>query len=175
MAKSASAVSTFLSELSEKLRPLLARDIAEIVELKKKECGEGCDPRIYGWDRVYYTKKLAEEKFKVDHEKLREYFPLSVVKDGLLEIYQGLLGVKFEKDPAVPTWHEDVECYKVTDSSDHTLIGWFFLDLYPREGKYGHAACFGLQSACEIEEGNWQHPLAACVCNFTKPSEGTNS
>eukprot|EP00949_MAST-11_sp_MAST-11-sp1_P005036 g5036.t1 len=171
MAKSAAAVSSFLSELSEKLRPLLTRDIAEIVELKKRECGEGCDAQIHGWDRVYYSKKLAEEKFNVDHEKLREYFPLSVVKEGLLDIYQGLLGLTFEEDKSIGTWCDDVECYKVTDSNDETLIGWFFLDLYPRDGKYNHAACFGLQSACEVEEGKWQHPVAACVCNFTKPSE----
>ncbi|KAJ1469010.1 hypothetical protein T484DRAFT_1853313 [Baffinella frigidus] len=56
-------------------------------------------------------------------------------------------------------WHPDVEqyevydakseafmgCYEVYDAKSEAFMGFFFLDLYPREGKYGHAAVFGLQ------------------------------
>lgn len=89
----------------------------------------------------------------------------------MLDIYQELLGLKFE--PALElekaAWHEDVKAFKVTDAGSKEMVGYFYMDSHPREGKYGHAACFGLQSACEYR-GKWQVPVAAAVCNFPKPT-----
>ena len=48
------------------------------------------------------------------------------------------------------------------------------MDLHPRDGKYGHAACFGLQPACDRTAADgttvWQPPVAAAVCNFPAPA-----
>ena len=57
------------------------------------------------------------------------------------------------------------------NAADDAMVGYFYLDMHPREGKYGHAACWGLQPACTLPGGARQLPISACVCNFTKPTE----
>merc|ERR1711871_585048 len=87
----------------------------------------------------------------------------------VLEMYQSLLGLVFSKMEGVKLWHDEIEMYQVRDAGDDgSVVGYFFLDLHPREGKYGHAACFGLQPGCVMEDGGWQVPCAAMVANFTK-------
>jgi len=172
MSGGAAKVKSFLSELGEKLKPLLQSDLNALKELK---AADGCDPdcQLHAWDRSFYCKKLEETKYQVDHEELKKYFPLEVVTQGLLGIYQELLGLNFEQDLDLQkdAWHEEVKAFKVTDVQTQELVGFFYMDMHPREGKYGHAACFGLQPACELG-GAWQVPVAAAVCNFPKSTSG---
>ena len=178
MSGGAAAVSSFLGELATKLTPLLEADLAELNALKARVEGAGAGP-IASYDRTFYCKKLEEEKYNVDHEALKAYFPLGAVQAGLLAIYQELLGLTFALDEALTAaaWHEDVMAFAVCDGASGEYVGTFYLDMHPREGKYGHAACFGLQPACEVPapgggggEYVWQSPVAACVCNFPKPT-----
>jgi thimet oligopeptidase len=177
MSKTPEKVAAFLGDLGTKLKPLLQSDLRELEKLKQAEVGagaegDGADARIAAYDRSYYQKKLEEGKFSVDHEALKQYFPLEVVTDGLLSIYQELLGLVFTRDESVEkaAWHEDVVAYAVSDRQSEEAVGIFYMDLHPREGKYGHAACFGLQPACVDHRGKWQQPVAAAVCNFPKPT-----
>ncbi|CAE8722725.1 unnamed protein product [Polarella glacialis] len=173
MCGGAAKVKSFLSELGAKLQPLLASDLEALRALKQAD-GAPADCQINAWDRSFYCKRLEETKHQVDHEELKKYFPLEVVTEGLLGIYQELLGLKFESDSelAKSAWHEDVQAFKVTDAASNVLVGYFYMDMHPRDGKYGHAACFGLQPGCDYK-GSWQVPVAAAVCNFPKPSADT--
>ena len=89
-----------------------------------------------------------------------------------LYMYQELLGLTFERDEALEknAWHPDVKAMRVTDSESTELVGFFYMDMHPRDGKYGHAACFGLQPGCATRSG-WRHPVAAAVCNFPQGSD----
>ena len=174
MAKGARQAMEFLQDLNGKLKPLRDRDLQLFRKLKQKEeGGEGGagDTTIELSDYSYLTNLVEKELFSLDHEALRAYFPLSSVLDGMLEVYQVVLGLTFRPVPQAHTWHPDVTLYAVTDTDTGDDVGYFYLDLYPREGKYGHAACFTLQSGALGR----QVPVAACVCNFTKPTKGTPS
>ncbi|ORY48950.1 zincin [Rhizoclosmatium globosum] len=173
MAKSPETVQSFLKDLNKKLQPLLDSDLAELLALKKrtKEArGEPFDGKLNQWDMGYYLNLIEKEKYQVDHEEIKRYFPIHIVTKGLFEIYQRLLSLKFRQVEDAEVWHEDVKMYAVHNSSDDSLVGYFYMDLHPRDGKYGHAAVFGLQPQAE-----GQLPVCALVANFSKPTATTPS
>jgi len=175
MAKNPANIKKFLDELNEKLVPVAKKELEVLLEIKKEECerlGLPFDNKINGWDFRYYANLVEERDYSVNHEVVQQYYPLEVVSKGMLELYENLLGLRFEKIPTTTddVWQEDVELFTVYDRDSNTLIGHFYLDLFPREGKYGHAACFGLQPGCVRPDGTRQTSVAACVANFTKPT-----
>ena len=93
----------------------------------------------------YYANQIELNDYKVDTAKLKEYFPLETVINGVLDIYQTLLGLKFTKLDNPEVWHDEVSLHQVNDAATGETLGYFFMDLHPRDGKYGHAAMWDLQ------------------------------
>jgi thimet oligopeptidase len=175
MAKSPEKVKAFLEDLATKLDALWEKEILVLKKYKEEDCKENgvpYDGEIHAYD-VPYLKNLVEEKdYQVDQNEVKKYFALGAVTDELLAIYQELLGLKFVevKDPEV--WHEEVRLFEVYNAGGGAdLVGMFYMDMHPREGKYSHAACFGLQPGCTLPDGRRQIPVAAGVMNFSKPTE----
>lgn len=173
MARSAANVRRFLTELAEKLQPLWAKEKKVLLELKEEECkrqGIPFDGELHAWDVAFYKNLVEERHYKVDQEKLRAYFPLDVVMKGLFSIYELLLTLKFEEIENPALWHPEARMFKVTDGETNQLLGYFFMDLFPREGKFSHFCNFPLQACCRLKDGSRQVGVVAVVCNFPKPT-----
>ena len=67
-------------------------------------------------------------------------------------------------------WHEEVSLHSVRDARSGLTLGYFFMDLHPRDGKYGHAAMWDLQPGSLDRHGRRQKAVAAMVCNFPRPT-----
>jgi len=168
MPKTPDVVWKFEADFRAALKDKMARENQELLDLKSKLTGKPATEINY-WELHYLENKLAEEKYALDDQKIREYFELNNVIDGLFTISQTIYGLKFQEVPNPSVWHPDVTMYSVTDKDTGKLLGYFYFDLFPRENKYSHAAHFGIAKGMATPEG-YQHPIAALVCNFPKPT-----
>ncbi|MCI4365930.1 MAG: Zn-dependent oligopeptidase [Thermoplasmata archaeon] len=165
------AVRTFLDRVANVLRQPATADLARFLARKRED--EPSAERLELWDSSlfgegYYDGKLRAEEFGVDTKLLRAYLPYGQVRDGLFALCEELFGVHFHRLPSDGLWHPSVEAYDVT--LGNAPLGRFFLDLVPREGKFSHAACFGIRDGIL----GLRLPQSALVCNFldaTGPAE----
>ena len=169
MAKNPQNVWEFENDLKSKLRPKGEMDIAEMLVIKSNRTGTEATT-IDVWEAGFYEQLLLKEKYNLDAEEVRQYFEFNNVTEGLFTVYQRLFNVRFKKvkDPSV--WHGDVLMYEVYDGATKELIGRFYLDMFPRANKYGHAAAFSVTMGKLTEKG-YQKPTTALVCNFPKPTK----
>ena len=170
MAKDPKVVAAFISRLRKKLKILGVDELETLKALKLVLEGRGSDDRINAWDWRYYDNQLKKTKYSVDSDKIKEYFPADNVTERMLDVYQKLLGVKFRRVEDAALWHPDIKLYEIADTAGGGPIGYFYMDLFPREGKYKHAAAFPLILGRQLPDGRYQHPVAAIVANFNKPT-----
>ncbi|TBU62281.1 metallopeptidase MepB [Dichomitus squalens] len=175
MVKNAKGVKEFLTDLEQKLRPVGIKNRDILLALKKEEHdqkGLPFDHEFYLWDYRYYDRKFVEQSLNLDDSLVKEYFPVSKVVPAILDIYQNLLGVKFVEIKG-ETWHPDVQVFAVweKDAKDESgFVGYCYLDLFPRESKYSHAAVWPLLPGYEKPDGTRSYPLTAMVANLAKPT-----
>jgi thimet oligopeptidase len=117
---------------------------------------------------------LMRDKYAVDQNKIKEYFPMASVIQGVLDVYQTVLNLEFKKPNKLNVWHEDVQQYVVVDKTNGKTLGVFYLDLYPREGKFKHYAVFDFMDR-RVKDGKELLPICAMVSNYEKPTKGKPS
>jgi len=169
MAGTAERASAFLEDLGKGLEPKLAEELGQFQAMKARDTG---DPRavIRFWDWRYYENQLKKEKYSVDNEGLRVFFPFDRVRAGMFEIYERIFGLRFEPLRNPDPWYEGVELYAARDAATDEPLGLFFLDNFPREGKYNHFAQFGIVKGKRLADGRYRRPVVALVCNFAPPT-----
>ena len=152
----------FMDGLKAAVLPAAKKDLEDV-------CHVATLPQpLQPWDFSYYAEKLKQQRYAFDSEVLRPYFPLDAVRVGIFGLYGRLYGLRFEEDPAIPVYHEDVKVYRVFDGNRE--MGTLYLDMHPRPSK---------RSGAWMTEFRGQHgnvrPQIQVVCNFSKPTTDTPS
>jgi thimet oligopeptidase len=171
MAKTPEAVMEFIGRVRGKLEGKAADERRELLDLKNSMEGKASDGVLNPWDVNYYSNQRMKQKYSVDQESLRRYFPTDRVVSGAMEVYQKVLGVRFEEMPGAKTWHPDAKGYRVVDSKSGEVLGEFLLDLYPRQGKFTHAMVTEIVPSYERKDGSYRLPISAMVSNMEKPTK----
>ena len=171
MAKTPNRVFDFMNDLRDKLRPLRVKEFDAFKQLKADELGIPIESvEMVLADLFYYHEMLMREKYAVDQNKVKQYFPMDTVVEGVLQVYQKVLNLEFVENMNPNSWHDDVTEYKVIDKVTGTPLGVFYLDLYPRDGKFKHYAVFTILNR-RIKDGEVLLPITSMVANFQKPTE----
>lgn len=168
MAKSNIKVFEFLEHISACLTDSATKELSALKELKKKE--EGDSP--FGIeDLLYYLKRIEEHKFFVDFGDIDQYFPVNLVLSGIFKIFEDLFGIRFDEISEAVVWHSEVRLFSAWDLTSNDILGYFYLDMYSRKGKYGHTCVLTLQNGSISSSGVRQIPLALLVCQLRKGAD----
>jgi thimet oligopeptidase len=170
MSKKGDTAKKFISDLVAGIQPKFDAEIAELRKLKVEETKDP-NAQINIWDWRYYQNQLKKKAFTVDTEALRVYFPFERVLEGMFNIYQDIFGLKFTKILVPEKWVDDLQLFMVTDSASGQPLGMFYLDMFPREGKFNHFAEFGIIPGKLLPNGKYQRPTVALLCNFPPPQK----
>ncbi len=175
MADDVPAVEALLEELRAAAYPAAQQELADLRACAQRhgahEAGD-----LAPWDLPFWSEKLRKERFDLDQEALRPWFPLPQVLDGLFGLCKRLFKVDIRPaDGEAPIWHEDVRFFRVYAASGEAIAA-FYLDPFSRPAtKRGGAwmdECLGRR---RLSDGSLVLPVAYLVCNQTPPVGDTPS
>jgi thimet oligopeptidase len=164
MVQNPETVNSFLNEVESKVEEVEKRELATLAEEKGKQLGKADKP-LERWDVTFYQQRLKKERYAIDPQIVRAQFPTEPTVAWLLNVTSQLYGIEFRANPNLPVWHPEVRGYDVYDRDNGHYLASFYLDLFPRDGKYKHAAAFGIRSVSTVAD---RTPISALVTNFNR-------
>ena len=178
MAPSVKAVWELFAELESAARPVAEREHAELRRFMREQgAAEAEDPQP--WDVAFWTERLQEARYGYDEERLREYFQMPKVFDGLFALVERLYGLRVRRAAAVvPVWDESVRFFEVLKGQDEDaeIIAGLYVDPYARPGeKRGGAWMNTVVDRSRLLAGDGRNsslPVALFVMNARPPAEG---
>ena len=180
MADSVEAVERLLEDLRAAAYPMAQRELTALADCAARHGATEATPESTGlkpWDVPFWSERLRRERFDLDSEALRPWFPLPRVLDGLFALCGRLFGIRIEAaDSEAPVWHPDVRFFRVFDAASGAAIASFFLDPYSRPGsKRGGAWMDDCLGRSRDAQGEVVLPVAYLICNQSPPVGGIPS
>ena len=165
MAGSTEQVLGFLAEVKEAVTEAELREVQELREAKARHLHQPMERiRVERWDVPFYAEVVRRERYKVDQEQFRPYFPPKESLQFTLRVIEKMMGVRYTRTPA-KLWHPEVQAYLVSDVASGKPIGTLLVDLYSRDGKYNRAAVWSYRNGSTRLE---RLPQAALVVNLDR-------
>lgn len=168
MAKSPPQVTSFLNELLEKAKPFAVKEIKELKILAE---ADGITD-MQSYDHAYYAEKLRKQKFDIDDEELKPYFPLNKVEEAVFGLAKKLFNLEFRVTDKIQKYHSDVKTYEIFENGNFKAL--LYADYFPRKGKRAGAWMTSYRSQYILNGENYR-PHISVVCNFSKPTADTPS
>jgi thimet oligopeptidase len=176
MAQRPERVRSFLSNLDQELLGRAKSDLAGLAKLKAADLKlPAGSVKIDPWDTGYYDNMLLKTTYAVDDNEVRNYFPVEHVERAVFDIYAQILGVRYTQRTPVNGWVDGLTEWAVTDAKSGRYLGDFYLDLFPRQGKYSHFASFTLLPARRLPDGTLRPPQDAIIGNWPEPAPGKSA
>jgi thimet oligopeptidase len=174
MAKDGETALAFLEKLKDGLEPKYRAELQEFKQIKAASKGS-TTPEVNIWDWRYCAEKLRQEKYQVDAEALRVYFPYEKVLQGMFDIYERVFGIRIQEVKPPSSYVNGLKLYAVIDKNSSAPLGMFYMDMFPRVGKYNHFANFPIIDGKRLEGGKYQRPTTSLICNFPPPTKDAPS
>ena len=163
MAQSPQQVMDFLRDLAKRARPYAEKDMAELREFARTECGLS---DLQAWDIAFVSEKLKEARYAFSDQEVKQYFTEPTVLKGLFGLIEKLFDVRITPDTA-PVWHETVRFFRIERAGQ--LVGQFYLDPYARPGKRPGAWMDDVRGRWTRPDNHaTQTPVAHLVCNYAR-------
>ncbi len=164
MAGKAVAVTRFLEEVQGKVEALERKELDELRVEKVASTGDK-DAVLKRWDVSFYQQRLKKLRYSVDQNEVRGQFPTDPTIAWMMQVTSTLYGVQFKENKTLPVWQSDVRGYDVFDTAGGKYLSSFYLDLFPRDGKYKHAAAFPVRGVSMVAG---RTPVSVLVTNFNR-------
>lgn len=170
MAKTGENALQFLEKLKEGLQPKYEAELAEFKAIKAATPGS-TTPEVNIWDWRFCAEQLRKQKYNIDSEALRVYFPFDKVLHGMFAVYERIFDIQIrEVDPPLK-YVDDLRLFAVIDKSTQQPLGLLYMDMFPRPGKFNHFANFSIIEGKLLPDGEYQRPTTSLICNFPPPSK----
>ena len=147
MAHSAREAQAFLDDV---LKAVSAREATELGELRAAKARELSVPAdqvtLQRWDAAYYQEQVRRARYAVDQEAFRAYFPPQASLAFVMRVIEKMMGVQYVRVEGLKLWHPEVQAYAVIDTASGQPIAALYVDPFPREGKYNHAAVWSYRN-----------------------------
>jgi thimet oligopeptidase len=167
MAGTPERVAAFHSAILPALQTLAEEEHAAMRQRLERDTGA---TDLSPWDLPYYDQRIRTEEHGVDPEEVSAYLPLVATIDGLLELTGDVFSLDYRAVDDARAWDDEVPLYEVRDRISAEHLGWFYLDLHPRPGKFGHAMAWPIRLPRRGEDGRRLSGISAIVANVPRAS-----